>query len=609
MSFWGRQAEHFTRGYDIGERMANARKKRKASKLYQEYQGADEESDDLTESIELDEGLPTGETGSGKELDLSTDWKPRGGLGGPSALEEATGVPEEGGGDAPPMGTTVGTTAEEAIRLPGAREGMGPQARVRTQYNRDPAHHEARFEKRKAYLAAVADIDPDKAMMLEEFFKEKDRKDTAYAMFHAADLIEAGQEQEGIDAMLHAYGMVPDGGRAQVRRGPDGTLVGVAFDNATGEYKNAIALTPDNIRQLAAYQLDPMKGYEMAQQRKVTDSTLATQEVQRRGAEEGILTARQEREQAAASFPDAQKLQKLQIQNAEVLLGNNKFAAEWRDELMELGIKTGNAQLQLLEDRSTLAMAQALYNLNGGRGGKRGFGNLTSAQQVALMKDARVATKGVVEKFANAPDTLEGMYLAAEPMAEPAIMEMAMHIANYNTTIDGAPMTSDQAAKYATRALALEGLAGGKWAPSEDAETEISLEKEIDDVFPSDKNTKGAEAVYMVMDGRPIAIDATIMPNLAARVLKDAEERLKEAKPGSEEHEETTNIIRILGKTVGATISRFGESSTVGDLFGITPPGGYGSWDQIPESERGIGAGVLPDFSDPRYQDDPNAGP
>lgn len=518
MSIYGDIADRFQQGYSMGRQIRSDVLQRREAKAYQDYLGADEAAGAIpTEQTDIETGVEQIQARPEAGIPLDINRGIRKEYGGSMDVPE---TPEGG------MPAALGARTQQRF-APGAAI---PEERIVKKYDLDPQSHAARREAQARLLKAVAARDPGRAMMMEQALNERRRQDILGAIEDAMVAEQMGDTKGMSEAVLHAYGQINDGGAAQIRRAPDGQLYAAAYDMKTGAFRDVVPINGQVLSKLHGL---------------LSEGPMAMRRFEMQEDEHGWRGAQAQRE--AELFPTQKRAAELGIESGELQVDNMRFMRENRKELMSLDLQTRRAQLKALEDRGLLALAQASYYLSGGRSGRSG--GMTPSQELTFLKDARAAA----DKISFAPDSLEGMYMNSDPTTRVEAMNLGAHIARNNPNAAGERMPLDVAVKMGYRLSALEAMAEGRWNPNEnpDSDVEFSLEKEVQDVFPSKENASGKPAVYAVIDGQPIVIDRNMTPAIADIVQANAKHTLDNTKPGTPEHEEAKSILSILGDATG----------------------------------------------------------
>lgn len=295
MSIWGRMGDRFTQGYALGERISERLDKQ-------------DEADAMSALIDAQgkakEAVPT------EGYEWSPDRPPETMSDGSMPLNLEKAVPTDMGG---PMRRENGMASEGVSET--ASTGF-----VRSQ-KLDPQYADNIRSARAALYKAAAQRDPSRALMLQEYFVESDRRQAMQMISSAVMAGEMGDQQAMIENALGAYNLVNDGANAQVRK-VGGNLVAVSYDKESGKYRGAMLLTPDGLAKMGALIAnDPMAWRQMNQADEQLAMQRETHGLGKRRAEQELEKGEWEKEHRDELFGV-----QLEAQRAAITLKNKMGA-------------------------------------------------------------------------------------------------------------------------------------------------------------------------------------------------------------------------------------------------------------------------------------------
>lgn len=485
MSFWGGIGDRFEQGYRIGSRMRDRRLQEDEADAYKAYTDADQAiqtaQPGMTEQRAIDVGM----------------------------YDDRSGIP---------AGTPV--------------RNSPTQPAMRRDFTMDPNLGLRRQEAENQLLKAVAMRDPSRALMYKQYFTQARRQEQSDLLFQAADAMEAGDERTGAMLALRAQHLEPDGINAQVRRAPDGRLVGVGYDERTGSFAGGALLSADNMRRMAMTIRDPMAAQQWRRQEKMD---------QMRTEEHGLAmrAGEQQLKQQTELFPMQKEVMAMQLDNAKYMQG-------FRDQLMSLDIQGKQEAIYAMRMRGLQSLAYMQYLVNGGARGRGTGAGGGVADQKKLLDFYTSLNKYDEDIRASFPqDSAVSLALQQDPATQGTALGFASRLFVDSAGPDGRGVDPKSALRAGYTLAAAEAYASG--LKPQDADQSRQLMESLN-VTPSDPNAPGLPSVTVEVDGMKYTLDAQLTPGLWEHVHRSAQQGAAQG------DQESINILRIMGQVAAANV-------------------------------------------------------
>ncbi len=293
----------FTEGYDAGNKIRDRRGKRKKEDALSEYAGVLASTPEpITEAIPDVSALPSDD------------------FDAPAAIPAGQPAGDDFGGAA----AVGGGIPDAAVPVTRAKGPGKISAQQWDDYRKKL--HDAAAKTKDATLISSVDDDLDKRLQ-KGFMRYGAR---------ARALMVSGNMEAAVDELQKAYNFFPNGADVtfQISKLKDGTpvILSEGRDEATGDARGSMVLTPDVLDKTMAFMQDPVKAAQYYQQ----DNRAERADVR---AEKGAVRAEKAEDRAAAKFPIDQELKQLSVD----LKKQNVDKAEY-DSRMRTKYGEGNAR-------------------------------------------------------------------------------------------------------------------------------------------------------------------------------------------------------------------------------------------------------------------------
>jgi len=543
MSEYGDIADRFVQGYHVGERMRANRLKRQEADAYTAMEEADMAArgaipveGEATYSGPIDQAqgantaaldLTKGQTAaSGGTMDAKT------GL----AASPATGAIPDAAAAPRPVDTRTGMAMPEGAD------------RFSQDIQTDPKYFDAVRAARSKYLKAVGANDSGRALMLKKYFEENDQQEIVDSLYKASALAEAGDEAGASRYALHAYGMIDDGGAAQIRK-VNGRLIGVGFDQKTGELRNMMSLDPESLFKLATKLKDPLAYRQILREDKQDKMAEESHGLEMDTGREALAFAKE-------ANPLKLKEARLQLQGAQKEL--DIFDRKWEMAQEEHEDKRGVAQAQ-----SMYYLSKAL-GLDGAQTSAAGF--KTAKDWQAFNSKLSETSREVMAGMAG-DESMEGAWAAnASERDQSRVISKAME---YTLTgiKAGDPASMEANIQAAIRITAFEDMLEGGEADNATIDR-YAEEHQLNAVWDEKTNM-----LRLDVDGMPVLIPPRGNDKVLAYIAEKSQQTAESPDSTPEEKAEAQDLLVKLGEVLG----RAGRSYMEGvQERAALPPGGYG---------------------------------
>lgn len=425
------------------------------------------------------------------------------------------------------------------------------EVNLSTNWHVDPKYHSAMRESRQKYLDRLTEEDPTKAMLMEEYLDRKDQRDAIDGFQKAARMMATG-DPNWTKAALHAYGLVNDGGAAQIRN-IGGQYVAVGYDEKTGEYRDAVPLNPKFFEDLSAAVVDPVKWRSLKVQMRRDEAQARESEINV-GRMEDPTSPENKARAAAGHAAD------LQVKYGEQeILSKLKTEEERQNYLRssaELNSWLGPARA--LSALGTDTMSTSLsYVFGGGKDGAKA--------EAAWRKDL---DKKVNDYIASFPEDSPQALLAVTGGGPNVVSTAAMHLLSANPEMYKA--APDMVIRDAATASVLELTARGAYGKDAD------MDEQLNNVQFTTRQAEGKDPGGMYItskdEGREMFLPVSAAPAFYAnRMAYYAEQARTAATPA--ERAEAASMFEHLGRIVRKAVGAGGEVVKSAISGGGTPAG------------------------------------
>ncbi len=543
MSYYGDIADRFVQGYHVGERMKYNRDRRRESEAYGEMEDAEAAQSEAIPADggyqytgQFDQPAPT----SGLDLNKGVSTESGGTMDAKTGVAASQGAIPAGGPAAPrPVDSRTGAAVPEGA------DSFSQQIQT------DPKYFDAVRAARSKYLKAVSANDSGRALLLKKYFEENDQKTVVDSLYKASALAEAGDEAGAARYALQAYGMIDDGGAAQVRK-VNGRLIGVGFDQKTGEYRNAFSLDAQSLFKLATQLKDPLAYRQLQREDAQDEREGESHDLQ---METGRFNLGQAKELAPLQVASAKN--QLTMQQKELANYDTKFG--WERDKHEADMESTKAQ-------SMYYLSKAL-GLDGSTASQYGFKKPGDWQ--AFDTKIGEATRETMAGMAG-DESMEGTWAGqAGERDQSRVHAKATEYALTGMKV-GNPASVASYVQAAVRISTFEDMLTGKLESDEAAVDRYAQEHGLNAVWD-----EKSQMMQLDVDGMPVFIPPRGNDAVLKYIHGKSQQVIADPKASAAEKAEAKELTVRLGEILGAGARAYAEAIPGGVPFSgdVEPPG------------------------------------